>query len=246
MNEKAKNILGWLGIAAVVLACVCGMFGKKILVAMKYAGTKMAYEVRADAKSKAAVNSRMRKSMLWKAYFASVDSGDSDSAIVYITVRTERKLFGPPINEPNRYNSNGHVAAWLTVTERGRAQPVYKREIQYKLPAAFTFTAQSTGNGQEDVFLDTERSARNEITAYLEVAAMRAMALRPDKAESYCPALVSALDDNQLVISRTAADVLCGFGAAARSVKPEIEKIAAKKMGTGRIQAKRVLVNMPK
>lgn len=244
MNERVKSALGWVAIAAVMLACGWGMFGKKILMQLKYVNTKMSYEVRGDEKCTAAARSRMNRSLLWKAYFASIPAQDKEQPLIGVSVSMKRHLFGPPINTPDRYNSNGHVAASLSVTERGRAQPIHSQEIQYKLPTAFTFTAQSTGNGQEDVFLDTEKSAAREITAYLEIAAMRAMALRPDNAEQYCAALVEALDNNQLVISKAAADVLIAFGPAAKAVKPELQKIADRKLGTSRIQAKRVLREM--
>lgn len=241
MNERVKSALGWVAIAAFMLACCWGMFGRKILMRLKYASAEMSYEVRADEKCTRAARSRVNGSLLWKAYFASVPTAENDRPLIDVSLGMERKLFGPPITSPNRYNSNGHVKATLMVTERGRRQPIYAQEIQYKLPAAFTFTAQSTGNGQEDVFLDTERNALNEITAYLEIAAMRAMQLRPENAEQYAPVVVTALDHNQLVISRAAAQTLCKFGSAAECVRPQIEKIAGKKLGTARLQAEHVL-----
>jgi len=247
-GEKSKGRIAaeWIGIVAALFIIIWMIFGGALKDQIKYMGTELSYATVADhSGARAAVRRHMEESLLWKCYFAHLSAQDESKPLITVSVDLERTLFGPPVNEPNRYNSSGHVAADLTVRERGRREAVYTKSIEYKLPAVFTFSAQATGNGQEDVFLDTERKAVDEIVAYLSVAAMRAMALRPTNAAYYAPIVVKSLGDTQAVVYEAASDTLREFGPAAKSVKPEVEKLLKKRKDARAQRAvKRVLKSM--
>jgi hypothetical protein len=242
-KSRGRIALERLAIAAVLLFCIWMMFGEKIMMHARYADAPLSYAVEAThAGAEAAVQAHMNKSLTWKCYFAHLPEQDSANPLVGITVSLERALVGPPVTEPDRYNSKGHVEAVLTVVERGSYQPVYTKTIQYKLPAVFTFSSQGTGNGQEDVFLDTERRAADEIVAYLTPAALHAMARYPANAKHYAPIAVKSLASNQVPVYDAAAHALCTFGPAAADVAPKVKKLV-KASGEPRAQAaiKRVL-----
>jgi len=243
-KSAARRAAEWAGIVVVLGVCGWMMFGDALVMRFKYMGTELSYAVSADhAGAEAAVRRHMDGSMAWRCYFGHVPMPESSSPLVNISVALKRVLRGPPVNEPSRYNSNGHVQAVLSVSERGRSRPVYFKTIQYKLPAVFTFTSEATGNGQEDVFRDTEGKAVDEIVAYLAVAAMKAMALRPENASHYLPILTKSLSSTQTVIYDAAAETLCGLGRVAAPAAPEVKKLLKERQQDQRAQnvLKRVL-----
>ena len=89
----------------------------------------------------------------------------------------------------------------------------------------FTFAEEATGDGQEDVFLDTEAKAVDEIVAYLDVALMKAMALRPANARHYAFVLLKNLASGQTVLNEAAADTLCRYGPAVKEFAPRVRRI---------------------
>jgi hypothetical protein len=242
-KSRGRIALERLAIATVPLFCGWMMFGEKIMMHARYARAPLSYAVEArHASVEAAVHAHIRKSLTWKCYFTHLPEQDPSDPPIRISVSLERSLVGAPVTEPNRYNSNGRVEAVLTIVERDSYRPVYTKTIQYKLPTVFTFSSQGTGNGQEDVFLDTERRATDEIVAYLAPAALYAMARYPVNAKYYAPVAVKSLDSNLISVYDAAAHALCEFGSAAADVAPKVKKLV-KASGEPRAQStiKRVL-----
>jgi len=243
-KSKARKLAEVVGIVAVLGFCLWMIFGEALVTRLKYSGTKLSYTVETNrTAAKTAIRAHMEKSLLWKCYFAHLPEQEKSTPLIMIQLTIERNLIGPPVNEPNRYNSNGHVDATLTVAEKGRGGNLFTKSIKYKLPAVFTFTSEATGNGQEDVFRDTERKAVVEIVAYLSVAALRAMASRPAGAKDYAPMVVKSLGDNQIVVYEEAAKTLCAFGPAAKSVEPDVKKLQKKRRD---VRAQRALARVLK
>ncbi|NQT92212.1 MAG: hypothetical protein HQ559_05580 [Lentisphaerae bacterium] len=229
-KSRTRVLAESIGIVVALVFCLWMIFGKTLMTRLQYAGTKLSYAVETNRTAAgSAVRAHMEKSLLWKCYFAHLPGQDESAPLIAVSVTIERSLIGPPVNEPNRYNSSGHVEATLTVAEKGTSERVYAKTLKYNLPAVFTFTSEATGNGQEDVFRDTERKAVDEVVAYLAVAALRSMSLRPDRAAQYAPMVVKSLGDNQIVVYEAAAKTLCAFGPAAKSVEPDVKKLLKKR-----------------